>query len=150
MKEAIGTSLVFSLMMVFISVMIAILIGSISYSKGFKVRNRIIDRIEEYKGFSTTGDVALKIEEDLKNVGYRIVEDVDCADMEYNGGTVSSLTNNNFNYYNYCVYEYKTDRGNYYGVTVFIQFDIPLIGNYIKLPVYGETRIMYDKNEVEN
>ena len=42
MKEAIGTSMVFNLIMVFTGVFIAILVGSIAYSKSFKIRNRII------------------------------------------------------------------------------------------------------------
>ena len=43
MKEAIGTSMVFNLIMVFTGVFIAILVGSIAYSKSFKIRNRIIN-----------------------------------------------------------------------------------------------------------
>ena len=52
--------------------------------------------------------------------------------------------------YNYCVYEYADNikKGRYYGVTVFINFDIPLVGNYINIPVYGETRIIYDKENI--
>lgn len=145
MKEAIGTSLVFSLVSIFIGVIIVIFVGSIAYTKGFKIRNRIIDRIEEYNGYGTSDDVVTAIENDLKAIGYRIVERSKCNDRK----GASSLTDK-FNTYNYCVYEYATDRGNYYGVTVFINFDIPLIGEHINIPVYGETRIIYDKGTVMN
>lgn len=143
MKEAIGTSMVFNLMMIFIGVMIALLIGSVSYSKGFKVRNRIMDRIEEYKGFNESAQEA--ISDDLKALGYRITQGNTCKAKK----NATLLTENNFsNEYNYCVYEYTTNKGKYYGVTVFITVDIPLIGNYINIPLYGETEIIFEKGTV--
>lgn len=144
MKEAIGTSLVFNLMMIFVGVMIVILVSSIAYTKGFKIRNRIIDRIEEHDGYAST-EVKDTIANDLKAIGYKIVEKSNCAVKDD-----ATLLTSEFNDYNYCVYEYNTSRGNYYGVTVFISVDIPLIGDYINIPIYGETRIIYDKEEVKN
>jgi len=147
MKEAIGTSLVFNLMMIFIGVLIVILVSSISYSKAFKIRNRILDRIQEYEGYNIESGVVAAIENDLKDIGYRITDQVECKDR--NG--VKSLTDSYAGGYDYCVYEYSdnTNKGKYYGVTVFINFDIPLVRNYIKIPVYGETRIIFDKGLVE-
>lgn len=145
MKEAIGTSLVFNIMMIFVGVIIVILISSISYTKGFKIRNRIIDRIEEYNGYSANSTVATVIEEDLKAIGYKIVETSMCKEKD----NAVRLTGD-YNEYNYCVYEYRTSKGNYYGVTVFISFDVPLVGDYINIPIYGETRIIYDKGTVDN
>ena len=145
MKEAIGTSLVFNLMMIFVGVMIVILVSSIAYTKGFKIRNRIIDRIEEYDGYVKDTDVEDAIANDLKAIGYKIVEKSNCAVK-----ADATLLTSEYNDYNYCVYEYNTSRGNYYGVTVFISVDIPLIGDYINIPIYGETRIIYDKGTVKN
>ena len=145
MKEAIGTSLVFNLMMIFVGVIIVILVSSIAYTKGFKIRNRIIDRIEEHQGYVLNTDVVTDIESDLKAIGYKIVEKSNCEDR-----TGATRLTADFNDYNYCVYEYNTSRGNYYGVTVFISVDIPLLGDYINIPIYGETRIMYDKGTVKN
>jgi len=145
MKEAIGTSLVFNLMMIFVGVIIVILVSSIAYTKGFKIRNRIIDRIEEHNGYSVNSAAKDAIEADLKAIGYKIVEESPCKPKEK-----GVLKTGEYNEYNYCVYEYDTDRGKYYGVTVFISVDIPLIGDYINIPIYGETRIIYDKGTVEN
>lgn len=146
MKESLGTSLVFNLMMIFVAVIIVILVGSISYSKAFKIRNRIIDRIEEYNGYEINNGSIEAIESDLKSIGYRIVDKVSCKARDEG----QLLTNEYGGQYNYCVYKYKTSKGYYYGVTVFINFDIPLIGRYINIPVYGETRVVLIKNEVEN
>lgn len=145
MKEAIGTSLVFNLMMIFIGVMIVIFLSAISYSKAFKIRNKIIDRIEEHSGYTETA--ASFIENDLKGIGYKIVKDSNCSDKSEQGGT---LLTSSYNTYNYCVYEFSSDRGFYYGVTVFISVDIPLIGDKINVPVYGESRVIYKKGSVEN
>ena len=110
-----------------------------------EIRNRIIDRIEEYEGYNVETGAIEAIENDLKMIGYKIVDRSNCTNRE--GGTL--LNNSYSGQYNYCVYEYNTTKGKYYGVTVFINFDVPLIGNYINIPVYGETRIIFDKGTVE-
>lgn len=142
MKEAIGTSLVFNLMMIFVGVLIVILISSIAFTKGFKIRNRVIDRIEANKGFVGAEEV---INGDLKSIGYKIVENVSCRERKGQ----ESLTNDHDSY-NYCVYEYESSRGKYYGVTVFLSVEIPLINRPINIPIYGETRVLYNKFEVDN
>lgn len=140
MKEAIGNSMIFSFVMVFAGIFILLFVGSIAYSKGFKVRNRLIDIIEKYDGFNESAQ--LEIDENLASIGYQIV-DKDCGD--HNGTSPVS----NDSPYRYCVYQYTTSKGDYYGVKVFIHFDLPLIGGFLEFPLYGETRILFDKNEVE-
>ena len=140
MKEAIGTSMIFNLVMIFVGVFIALYVGSIAYSKGFKIRNRLIDIIEKYEVYNE--DARLEIEENLATVGYQII-DRECPDRN-NAVNVDVDSD-----YRYCVYRYETSKGDYYGVTVFIHFDLPLIGGFLEFPLYGETRILFDKNEVE-
>lgn len=140
MKEAIGTSYVFNLIMIFTAVFIALLIGSIAYSKGFKVRNRIIDIVEKHKGY--TDQAVTEIDENLSMIGYRVAER-SCHDRD-NATAITGKSD-----YRYCIYEYQTDKGPYYGVTVFIHFDIPLLGDWMEIPLYGETRIIFDKGTVE-
>lgn len=140
LKEAIGTSFVFNLIMVFVSVFIVLYVGSIAYSKGFKIRNRIIDIIESNSGYN--GHAILLIDENLAAIGYQL-SNRDCPIKEK--GNMVNVTSA----YNYCIYQYDTVKGDYYGVTVFIKFDIPLIGSYVQVPIYGETRIIFDKDKVE-
>lgn len=140
MKEAIGTSYVFTLMMVFIGILIVMFVGSIAYTKGFKVRNKIIDLIEKNEGYN---DMAIEqIDENLASIGYRIV-DKECP-AKKNVGAIQESD------YRYCVYQYTNEeKGVYYGVTVFISFDIPLLGDYIEIPIYGESRLIFKKEEIE-
>ena len=140
MKEAIGTSFVFTLMMTFVGILIVMFVGSIAYTKGFKVRNKIIDLIEKNEGYNETA--VKQIDADLASIGYRIV-DKKCP--ERNGA--SSIQKSD---YRYCVYQYNEQKGSYYGVTVFIHFDIPLIGDFVEIPIYGESRLIFDKGKIEN
>ncbi len=141
MKEAIGTSMVFNLIIIFIIVFIVILVGSLAFSKGFKVRDRIIDIIEKHEGYTDSSKT--EIDENLASIGYQIELNQQCK--EKNGK--QPLSNNSG--FRYCVYQYDTNKGDYYGVTVFVHFDFPLIGSFIELPLYGETRIIFDKKDVE-
>lgn len=143
MKEAIGTSYVFTLVITFVGILIAMFVGSIAYTKGFKVRNKIIDIIDKNEGYNyKVGGTEKQIEQSLASIGYRIV-DKDCPTKK--GATSISKSD-----YRYCVYEYTNEeKGTYYGVTVFIHFDIPLIGNFVEIPIYGESRIIFDKDKIE-
>ena len=141
MKEAMGTTMVFNLIIIFVSVFIALLVGSLAYSKGFKVRNKIIDIIERNEGYNDTAKT--QIDENLADIGYYLSINRTCKERD----GAQPISNNSS--YRYCVYEYSTAKGEYYGVQVFIHFDFPLIGNFIELPLYGETRIIFEKSEVE-
>lgn len=138
MKEAIGTSFVFNMIMVFVGVMIALLVGALAYSKGFKIRNRIIDIVQKYEGY--TIDAREEIDSNLRDIGYQIV-DKECKNRE--GATMVQDSD-----YRYCIYQYNTTKGPYYGVTVFIHFDIPILGDWVEIPIYGETRILFEKDKV--
>ena len=139
MREAIGTSFVFTLMITFVGILIAIFVGSIAYTKGFKVRNKIIDLIDKNEGY--TEKAKEQIEESLASIGYRIVDKA-CPERKGMQGIQDSD-------YRYCVYKYENEeKGVYYGVTVFLNFEIPLVGNYFEIPIYGESRIIFDKGNV--
>lgn len=143
MKEAVGNSMILTFIFVFIGIFIVLFVGSIAYSKGFKVRNRIIDIIEKHEGYET--DAAKEeIDENLRMVGYQIDLNKKC-DKHNNTDPLQ-----NKSAYDYCVYKYNTSKGDYYGVKVFIHFDFPIIGGFIEIPLYGETRILFKKSEVEN
>ncbi len=149
MREAIGTSFIFNLIMIFTGVMIVLYVGSIAYTKGFKIRNRMLDIIEKHDGFpSGTGEVDAaknEIEADLAKIGYKVLQDGQPANCDDDRGGRIMAEND----YNYCVYEFQDRNGKYYGVTVFIHFDIPIIGGIFQIPIYGETRTIFDKGVID-
>jgi len=153
MREAIGNTFIVNLLLVFIAVLSALLIGSIAYSKAYKVKNRIVFTIEKYGAWDITARgggsniVRNEIETALKDVGYhlnvKLGRGVSCRPKS--GGSIK-YGNDYDTTYHYCVYEYQLEngKGRYYGVTTFMHFDVPLLGTYLQFPVYGETKPLYD------
>ncbi|MDD3187155.1 MAG: hypothetical protein PHD02_01625 [Bacilli bacterium] len=151
MKESMANSAILGIVITFFAVLIALLATSSAYSKAYKVKNRIIQMIEENNGFEdgnlTRDDFVASLEDELSNYGYRINTYLTptCAtekgkDIDGSAkGILLSFTSK----YNYCVYEYETIRGTYYGVVTYMYFDIPLLDG-IKIPIYGETKTLYD------
>lgn len=147
MREAIGNTFIVNLLLVFLGVMSIIFIGSISYSKAFKAKNRIIYAIEKYGGWDETGlenPAQNEIDASLKQIGYPLtVRTTHCSRYKKDGGTDVYGIDPATTTYRYCVYEYNNEKGHYYGVTAFMHFDIPLIGGILEFPVYGETKPLY-------
>ena len=46
MKEALGISQLYTFVIVFVSIIMLLLIGSLSYSKAFKIKTRILEIVE--------------------------------------------------------------------------------------------------------
>ena len=135
MKESIANAYILNLVIVFVVLLIFFFAGSLSYSKAFKVKNRIVDVIEKYDGYSD--DAKKEIEASLKEMGYRVNTTNKGCDIR-NGE--SSIVQSNT--YRYCVYQYSTSKGQYYGVAAYMYFDFPIIGQSVEFPVYGETKIL--------
>lgn len=154
MREATGNAYIFYFVIIFTGIFIALLVGSISYSKAFRVKNIIIDAIETDGGW-ITGDCSAngnstcaKTLAALREVGYKVATP-DCSASDINAtGTVTVMQNNGG--YDYCVYRISTSsdsanyRGDYYKVVAYIYFDIPIIGKMLEFPVSGETKNIYD------
>ena len=51
MKEAIANAGVFNLIIIFVIILLAFFIGSLGYSKAFKVKNLIVYEIEKDEGY---------------------------------------------------------------------------------------------------
>lgn len=159
MKESMGNAFVLSLIAAFSLLIMLILTYAINYSRANKVKNKILNYIASYAEVNTTVDssgtlqpidltsrtgveLADQIDRELSEIGYRGNyggwNQNSCPERN-NGQVLNSHSN-----YHYCVYAYKSERGYYYGVTTFMYFDIPVIGASLELPVYGETRVIYD------
>ena len=156
MKEAIGGTWLFGIVLTFIVFFTTYVSVSTNYAKAFKVKDEILLTIEHYKGVNNkTID---RINTYLKGVGY--YSKGKCADNSneknkgysnwegfYVGGT------NNKSYGNYCIRRYvisdcKTGpighpSSAYYQVLVFFKLDWPIIGSIFEVRIDGETSIIY-------
>jgi hypothetical protein len=116
MKEAVSGALIIKIMLIFFVLYIAFLAIAINYSQAFRVKNELINIIEQYEGLTS------KAEDEI---------DIFLNKIKY--------TNQ------YEIVGYSTDRGPYYKVTTYINFKFPIFGEILNFPITGETKIIYQK-----
>lgn len=145
MREGIGQTFLFSLVITIVGIMLVILISTMVYSKTYKIKTKLIDIIDKYNG--DVDSARTEIQDYLIDIGYRRNSNNNQSCPEKGGEKL-----NEYDIFHYCLYRFSADstgnKGNYYGVLVYIYFDIPFIGNAIEFPVYGETEVFYDKNYI--
>lgn len=169
MREAIGGSYIFQIVILFIALFSAFLVYSISYTKAFRVKNEILSLIEQYQGYSNAnGEVTNMTDDELledgsvealafkliKDVGYN--KEVVAGDESscYLAGEGSRTTNENdvqgemksggYCLYKLCSLEGDVHQNTTYKVTAFIALKIPVLNATIKVPISGETRTIYN------
>lgn len=141
MKEAIANAGVFNLIIIFVIILLAFFLGSLSYSKAFKVKNKIVEEIEKDQGFED--ETNTNIDTWLGEIGYRVISDNTWQCPQDEGGTPVKTSRN----YQYCVYKFDTCEkdsdngrcGEYYRVIAYMYFDVPIISDLVRIPVKGET-----------
>lgn len=133
MREAMGGALLIKLVMFFIVIYVAFLAIAINYSITFRVKNQIINLIEEYEGYELA---ASSIDKYVSNVGYYKSN----KNLAVNFNSDSNTTCQSEGY---CITKLNSDRGYYYKVTAYVTFDFPIIGQILNFPVSGETRVIY-------
>ena len=150
MRESIGGTWLVGIVIVFIVIFTSYLALSVNYSKAFKVKNGIIEIIEENEGL--TDKAQTQIVSYLNAAGYYVYGNCNKVDPEYTDGEQNGVLTGyerqgSTNKYKYCVYERSisndTLNRKYYRVTVFFKFDIPLLYNVFTFPVTGETKAVY-------
>ena len=150
MREAIGGTFLFNIMIVFIFFFAAFLAIAINYSQAFRIKNQIINYIEQYEGMNNDTSKN-EIVDYIKDAGYYRDQPCDCDDGDYscgntndsrNGGAVSN-SSGSYTVKGLCVRELENRNGDkYYRVTTFVGFELPVIGNMINFEVKGETKII--------
>lgn len=162
MKESISTTFIFYLIIVFVLLLIMFFVGSISYSKAYKVKNRIVEVIEKEQDYDATAIAEIEDwlaygGQDGNGIGYRVNTNGGgvnrCPSADSLGLPADSTENlTEINNYEYCVYrvedcaEENKRCGVYYHVVSFMYFDLPIIDQLIRLRVEGETMTFTDIN----
>ena len=138
MKEGIGGTFMIYVFLVFLAVYITFVAVAFNYARAFKVKNKVIDIIEQNEGvnFSNTSGAMGEIETYLGQVSYHVtgIDRNDCPASEYQ-------------YLNsergYCLHEIDSGtNGKYYKVKTFIRLEIPFLDLGFTIPVKGETRVI--------
>lgn len=131
MSESYGNTLLITVMMIFVVMMVSFTAVIVNIAKTFRVKNQIIDYVEQYKyGTGTTdGECIDKIDQYLSYTGYQKVElddKITCNGVWYEKG--------------YCISPVGTDDNTYYKITVYVSVSLPFFEVSLRLPISGESR----------
>lgn len=141
MKESLGSTFTLNVIIIFITILFAILAATLTYYKAFKVNTKIINSIEKFEGYN---DLARKeIDNSLTSIGY-VSKDNHTCPSEKNGGTLQTEDGK----FRYCVYYFDEEDPSYYsyGVITYITLDIPMVDMFLRIPVYTKSDRIYDFN----
>lgn len=137
MKQSIGTTFMLNIIIVFLVVTFALLSATLSYYKAYKINNRIEGSIEKYEGYNNLSKP--DIEKILKTLGYN--PKTSCPATRNGASNISSSED-------YCIYLRNTKGYDYYTVVTYLNMEIPVIGQFLKIPVVSETEKIYVFSEV--
>jgi hypothetical protein len=130
MREAIGGAFLLKMMFTFIVIYNSLLAIAINYAIAFRVKHQIINIIERYEGCTGAGD---RIDSYVRSIGYY---------------RAASPTGQTYSIVPQMVGELN-ERGTYYYVTTYIQFDFPIIrdwgvaGGVLSIPIVGESKVLH-------
>lgn len=147
MREAIGGTWIFQIVIFFILLFTGFMCLSINHSKAFNVKNTIIKAIEREEGLDVRGNSnnpALKqIAEYLKETSYRTTGKCPDGYQGFNRDGNPDSRNSSF-----CIKSQSVRSGsdmpsmNYYRVVVFYQLDLPIFRSVFNFKVSGDTKII--------
>ena len=162
MREAIGGTWLFNLVIFFILLFAGYMCLSINYSKAFNVKDKIVNEVERnggIKNFGNKNDNALhNISEYMKKVGYRTKGkcDKDLFEDGYGCDRDGKCVDFNPNtLYAYCIKEITYDKAytgsvpgefvylSYYQMQVFYHLDLPVIRSVFNFNIKGDTKMLY-------
>lgn len=143
MRESIGSSIMYGIIAIFIVMVFAILAGTMSYFKAFKVNSQIVGILEKYEGYNSLAKK--EINRTLSTLGYRRIDGLRCK--QKNGAKMYPQDMNSFTYCVYVMCDSKDPYLYHLGVTTYIQIDFPIISTFLKLPVYSETNSIHIMGE---
>lgn len=139
MRESIGSTFLYNIIILFIIVTFAFLSGTLAYMKSFKANSRIINAIEKYEGYNS--EAVAEIDNALSTLGYT-QEKAGCP-LKNGIEAVEQVGE----YYQYCIYHFSPENSDlvnkdYYGVVTYMRFNFPVVGEF-KIPLYAKTEKVY-------
>jgi len=172
MRDAIGGTVNIFLIAVFMVVISGYMAFNISYVKAFKVKNKIIDLIEQYEGNcdpkETTNPCTKKINEYMVEIGYStgIKGDALCGKQKDKYGNIVSIENCHCNEDDgYCITKKTVKSAGsgsnisaaddsaeraYYTVATQVNIDLPIIRNVLPnlkaFTVTGDSKVIRVSN----
>jgi len=171
MREAIGGTWLFGIVILFIALFASFLAYSISYTRAFNIKNEIINLIERSEGYSECANLQdtsenvnnasdcdpynMSDEELRENKSVQTQAFLKIKKAGYNYSAAEQIDCTSVGHVEskakpggYCITKYCNDPGQskystYYKVTTFIALRIPVVDITFNIPISGETRTIY-------
>lgn len=142
MREAFGGTFTIQLILLFLAIYIAFIAVALNYAKAFRVKNQIINIIEQNEGFDFDNSAEGSAQNEIKKYLERVSYYVNLTNIKNNN------INDNYKCYSegYCVEKMgSTDidtgiEGTYYKVTTYVNIDMQVFNLKFTIPIQGETR----------
>lgn len=143
MRDAFGGAFSIKLMLIFLILYVSFICVALNYARAFRVKNRIINIVEQYEGYCGSASTITKIESEinsyLNSTGYYIEES---AVKKVKGDCLNDMSKGR----GYCVYsslntsDNSCTTRNIYTVETYMIFTIPIINVHFPIVIKGETR----------
>lgn len=151
MRESVGTAWIYGLVLTFTLIFSGFLVLALSYSKAYKLKNEVTSMIEKYEGLTTTGAYnnggSIKIiNQYLQNSGYSTMgscleNDWGVSDLESYNALERAVQGKK---YYYCVSYHTNEKcRTIFRVTLFYNFNLPVLGQMRKYMVSGQTNEVF-------
>ena len=154
MRESIGSTWIFMLVISFTFIFTGFLVLSLNYSKAYKIKNEVTSIIEKYEGltnadpYNNKGSIKI-INQYLSNSGYNSkgacqIGDYAAHDLYDYSLTEITNTNNKEKFY-YCItIEKNNNCTTTFYVKIFYDFNLPILGQLQKQSITGHTTELYN------
>ena len=148
MREAIGGTWLFGLVITFIVFFASFLAVSINYSRAFNIKNEIVNIISKYEG--DTPDSRKAIADYLNNSGYLVPGK--CPESDEKGSYIGYDNKgdkvegeNSLSYF--CIKKWSGNNSSieraYYSAVIFFRIDLPIVGSLTTFSIKGETEPVF-------
>lgn len=135
MRESFGGAFMINLLIFFIVVYVSLMCIAIVYSRAFRVKNEVINIIEQYQYAGETNSKAeQEIEKYLLEIGYPTnTDDISEKCAAEDGKLMNGVC---------IVTQSYNASARYYKVITYIHIDLPLFDLDLILPISGETKVI--------
>lgn len=134
MRDAFGGAFMIKIILIFLSIYIVFMALALNYAKAFRVKNQIINYIEQYEGYEPAENA---ISTYIQSVSYYV------PITSIQGSTTGDRTCYDIGY---CITPKITadEAGNrtYYLVETYIRLEFPFFNLNVTIPIRGETRVV--------
>lgn len=150
MKEAYGGATNIYLFLFFFVVYVSFLAFALQFAKAYRVKNYVIDVLEQeqYDGKAIDGgtntEIANKLYGYFSSIPYTGVDKIAEDFCKVNSDNDTYTANS---YEGACIIKYGEDEAPYYKVFTFVDFSLPLLDVDLKIPVGGETMIIKNNSK---